>query len=205
VIKPIILAGACSDFYTESGSWDHTWDFGGTYVGHRKIGDADLIVFRGSKDAQDWVHDAEVFPVWDARLGFVHGGFMCGMNDALAEILTVVGSRVVVTGHSLGGARARILAALFAYLQRPVEQCVVFGSPRPGFANLARILQKSATPLLSYRNRNDPVPLVPFMGGLYTHPDPWSNLDEAPPTDDLEPLRDHHIAHYIAGLAKEPS
>lgn len=203
MISPFILAQACSDIYAEEGTWEHVWDFNGAHAGHRKIGEVDVIAFRGSKDAQDWLHDFEIFPMWDDRLGFVHSGFMCGMNEALAEILKVVGKRVVVTGHSLGGARARIMAGLLAYLQRPVEQCVVFGSPRPGFANLTRVLQKSATPLVSYRNRNDPIPLVPYVGGLYTHPDPWVALDAAPPPDDLEPLRDHHVALYLAALEKE--
>lgn len=196
------LAKACADLYEDAGAWDHRWCFSGTTLAHRKVGDIDVIVFRGSKDAGDWLHDVEAFPIWDYRLGFVHGGFMCGMNDALAAVLGVAGSKIVVTGHSLGGARARILAALLAYLGRPAAHCVVFGSPRPGFVNLSRILQKSGTPLASYRNRNDPVPLVPFLGGLYDHPDPWADLDTAPPPDDLEPLRDHHIALYMAGLAE---
>lgn len=197
---PLDLAQICADSYDAAGAWDHVWDLSGIHFAHRKVGDVDVIVFRGSKDLLDWIRDLEVFPKWDDRLGFVHGGFMRGMNDALAAILAVVGPRVVVTGHSLGGARARILAGLLAYLGRPVEQCTVFGSPRPGFANLARVLQKSGTPLASYRNRNDPVPVVPFMVGLYEHPDAWIALNSAPPPNDLEPLRDHHMAHYIAGL-----
>jgi hypothetical protein len=202
VISAFDLATICSDLYTDAGTWDHTWDCSGTHAAHRKVGEIDVIVFRGSKDVEDWICDIEAFPVWDAKLGFVHGGFLWGMNDALAQILTVVGPRVAVTGHSLGGARARIMAGMLACMGRPVEQCVVFGSPRPAFANLMRVLQKSLTPMVSYRNRNDPVPLVPYMAGLYTHPDTWITLDTAPAVDNLEPLRDHHIALYLEGLSR---
>lgn len=203
MISPIVLAQACADAYADApAGFDHLWEFSGTHAAHRKIEGADLIVFRGSKDAEDWMRDAEAVPIWDSRLGFVHGGFMAGMYDVLAAVTLATSNRLVVTGHSLGGARARILAALVAYSGSPVLQCTVFGSPRPGFANLSRILQKSKTPLSSYRNREDPVPLVPFMGGLYVHPDQWIALDAHAAPGDLEPLRDHHIALYQEGLAK---
>jgi predicted lipase len=203
MIEPLVLAQICADVYADTPvGFDHVWDFSGNHAAHKKIDDVDVIVFRGSKDTQDWLRDVEAVPLWDYRIGFVHGGFMCGVNDILVAASLVVGSKVVVTGHSLGGARARIYAALMAYSKQPVSQCCVFGSPRPGFANMSRILQKSGTPLASYRNRNDPVPLVPFMGGLYTHPDQWIALDSAPPPGDLEPLRDHHIVRYLDGLKK---
>lgn len=203
MVSPLVLAQVCADDYADApAGFDHVYEFSGTHLAHRKIGDVDVIVFRGSLDAQDWMDDAFAVPLWDAQLGFVHCGFMAGMQDAYVQVLLAVGPRVVVTGHSLGGARARILAAMLAYAGRPVLQCCVFGSPRPAFVNLSRILQKSGTPLASYRNRNDPVALVPFFGGLYVHPDQWIAVDSAPPPDDLEPLRDHHMAHYIDGLGK---
>jgi pimeloyl-ACP methyl ester carboxylesterase len=206
VIAPLVLAQICADAYVPApAGFDNVWEFSGTHLAHRKIGEVDVIVFRGSLDAQDWMDDAFAVPLWDVRLGFVHAGFMCGMNDAYVQILMACGKNIVVTGHSLGGARARILAALLAYAGRPVLQCCVFGSPKPGFVNLSRILQKSGTPV-SYRNRNDPVPLVPGLLPplclLWAHPDQWIALDSAPPPNDLEPLRDHHMAHYLDGLGK---
>lgn len=203
MISPIILAQVCADAYADTpAGFDNVWEFDGCHAARRVIDGQDVIVFRGSKDAEDWIRDVEAVPVWDYALGFVHAGFLAGVRDVLGALASTAGKDIVVTGHSLGGARARILAGLLAYSGQPVKQCCVFGSPRPGFANLARILQKSGTPMASYRNRNDPVPLVPFMGGLYQHPDQWVALDAAPPADDLEPLRDHHIARYQEGLAK---
>lgn len=196
----LALARVCEEAYANTGKWDHAWAFDGTTVFHRVSAGVDVIVFRGTCTPEDWIRDAEAFPVWDARLGFVHGGFLCGMSAALEAIAVLGSSCLVLTGHSLGGARARILAALLAIAGKPAVRCTVFGSPRPGFANLARVLQKSGTPLASYRNRNDPVPLVPYLGGLYVHPDAWTAVDSAPGAQDLDPLRDHSIALYIASL-----
>lgn len=203
MIEAAVLAQLCADVYTETPkTFLHVWNFGGTVAAHEKIGDTDVVVFRGSLTPQDWVRNLEVFPVWDSRIGFVHGGFLTGVNDVLIAMSLLVGPKVVVTGHSLGGARARILAALLAYHTIPALQCCVFGSPRPGFANMRRVLEKSGTLLQSYRNREDPVPLVPFMGGLYEHTDQWVSLDAPAAPDDLEPLRDHHMVHYMEGLGK---
>ena len=203
MIPPIDLARVCAEVYADTPTgFAHSWDYEDCHASHRKIADTDVIVFRGTKDVTDWLRDILVTPFWDYRLGFVHAGFLAGMNDILVAMSLVVGSKVAVTGHSLGGARARLLAALLAYNGTPVSQCCVFGSPRPGFANVGRILQKSGTPLASYRNRNDPVPLVPFFGGLYQHPDEWIELDAPGDPDDLDALRDHKISRYIEGLEK---
>lgn len=200
MISPIVLIGLCNDLYTNPEKLDKLYEFDGCHAAIKHAGDTDVIVLRGSLDAIDWMRDAEAFPIWDPRIGFVHSGFMAGMNDVLAAVAIDALPKLAITGHSLGGARARILAALLAYNTRPVTQCCVFGSPRPGFAGLTRILQKSGTPLASYRNCEDPVPLVPFMGGLYCHPDKWTGLDAHSAPDDLEPLRDHHGARYLEGL-----
>ncbi len=203
MISPLVLAQVCAALYVDTPTgFAHVWDYSNCHAAFRKSDGVDVIAFRGSRDAQDWLKDVEAVPIWDYALGFVHAGFLVGVRDVMVAASLVSGPVVAVTGHSLGGARARILAALLAYSGKPVSQCCVFGSPRPGFANLSRILQKSGTPLASYRNCEDPVPLVPFMGGLYQHPDKWIALDAHSAPDDLEPLRDHHIARYQEGLAK---
>lgn len=205
IVSATALAQVCADAYADAPSgFDHVWEFAGTHVAHRKLPNAEVVVFRGSLDAVDWMRDAEAIPLWDPRLGFVHGGFMVGLNDALVAVnlLSTPPGALVLTGHSLGGARARLLAALLAYSGTPAAQVTVFGSPRPGFANVRRVLEKSGTELASFRNRNDPVPLVPYAGGLYEHTDQWVPLDAPSPPGNFGPLRDHHIARYQEGLAK---
>jgi hypothetical protein len=54
----------------------------------------------------------------------------------------------------------------------------------------------------SFRNRNDPVPLVPFELPLepWQHTEEWTPVDSAPGDDDLDVLRDHGIARYVQAL-----
>jgi len=201
MIPPLTLAQICADVYTPAPTgFDHVWDYAGCHAAHKKVGDVDVIVYRGSLDTMDWMLDAAAIPLWDPRLGFVHGGFMAGVNDTFIAASLVCGPKVVVTGHSLGGARARLHAGLLAHYGTPALQVCVFGSPKPGFAGLARILQKSGTLLQSFRNCEDPVSLVAMLLPWWVHPDPWIALNEHSAPGDLEPLRDHHMLRYQGGL-----
>lgn len=195
------LAILCQKVYDgKPEDWDHWLQVDGVVAGVKKLDGCDVVVFRGSHTAEDWVRDAEAWPVWHGDIGFCHAGFVDGLDETFAAIAPLVGDRVFFTGHSLGGARARLQAAHFVVNGRKVAGVTVFGSPRPAFANAARVLQKSGTPLASYRNRADPVPLVPYLGGLYVHPDEATPINCAPSETDLDPLRDHAIEHYIKGV-----
>src|ERR1035437_1552712 len=105
MISPILMAQMCADAYADAPvGFDHVWEWSGTHAVHKKIDDTDVVIFRGSLDAQDWMRDTEAVPFWDYRLGFVHPGFMCGMNDAVAAVAVALGPRIAVAGHRLGGA-----------------------------------------------------------------------------------------------------
>jgi hypothetical protein len=199
-ITKLMMAEACANLYAQATGWDHYWELDDVVVAHQRIDDTDLVILRGSITAGDWVRDALAIPVWHDQLGFVHAGFMAGMDDVFAEVRKVVGPKVVITGHSLGGARARILAALFAVNGLPAGVLHTFGSPKPGFKNLARILQKSGWTHSSDRNRNDIVPTLPMILD-WQHTEPWTPVSAAPAQDDLEPLRDHSIALYVQAHA----
>ena len=104
MISPVVLAQICADVYADApAGFDNSWDFAGCHAASRKVDGVDVVVFRGSLDVTDWIRDVEAFPLWDYRLGFVHGGFIVGVNDVLAAVAVSCGPRVVVTGHSLGG------------------------------------------------------------------------------------------------------
>jgi len=187
-----------------AGMFDKTFEVGCVVFGHAKVGDVDVLALRGSENADDWFHDLTFIPEWHRQLGFVHAGFLHDMDDVFAAVRGIVGSKVIITGHSLGGARARILAALFAYNGVPVDTVCVFGSPKPAFTNLARIIQKSSIKHLSFRNRNDIVPCMPltiepFLD--FVHTEDWMPISAAPAETNLEPLRDHGIDLYAQGLA----
>ena len=198
------LAALCQSLYAGDTGFANIWTFDDVVVGHARVGDVDVLVLRGSVTAGDWLRDFEAMPVWHDKLGFVHAGFVAGMDDVFAEVLPFCqGAKVAITGHSLGGARARILAAMFAVNGLAVDQLCVFGSPKPAFVNLARIIQKSGMTHASYRNRRDVVPTVPLTIAPFfdfVHTDDWTPCDAAPEASNLEPLRDHSCALYVEAL-----
>lgn len=160
------------------------------------VDNCDVIVFRGSVDATDWMRDFSAVPVYVSGLGWVHDGFQQGMTDALAELLPVLTDRpVVVSGHSLGAARAYIAAGMLELSGNRPAACVVFGPPRPGFGALTRVL--APVPTRGYCNEGDPVCDVPLA---FDHPGVEIKIHEpATPGDPWGPLRCHHIELYVQG------
>ncbi len=205
MITPLLLAQLSAKIYDDATDWLHYLEIDGVIVGHAKDGDTDILVLRGSATAEDWLRDGNAIPAWHPDLGMVHTGFIVGMDAVFAQVQSLVGPKVAITGHSLGGARARILAAMFAYKKLPVEMLCVFGSPKPAFMNLARIISKSGMVHLSYRNRNDVVPTLPLTLPLlldYEHTEQWTSVNAAPALDCLEPLRDHSSVLYVQALSQ---
>jgi predicted lipase len=206
-----MLARSSNDIYVlGSTRFGQVIDVDGVLAGIEQTEDTDILSLRGSKVVQDWVRNFNAVPVWHPKLGFVHSGFVIGMDDVFGVTRSKVGQggrKIAITGHSLGGAHARILAAMFACAGIQVEVLCVFGSPKPGFTNLARIIQKSGMQHSSYRNRNDVVPTMPLTVEPildFVHTEPWIEVDAAPPATDFEALRDHACALYVQALTPVP-
>jgi hypothetical protein len=186
-----------------SGMFDKVSTIGCVVFGHAKVGDVDVIALRGSENIDDWMHDFTAIPQWHSQLGFCHAGFLHDMDDVFSTVRAEVGPNLIITGHSLGGARARILAGLFAVNKILVAELGVFGSPKPAFANLARIIAKSGMKHWSLRFYNDAVVLVPldiepFLE--FVHTEPYAPLAGHSGQSDMGPLRDHSIDNYILAL-----
>jgi pimeloyl-ACP methyl ester carboxylesterase len=208
MISVLQSAQLCAEVYNMvPANWDHWWQTDEVICAHRVIGDEDTLTFMGSKLVTDWMRDAAAaIPWWDSELGWIPFGFGQGSNDVLAEISQVITNPLTIQGHSLGGVRARIAAAKMLYRGQAVKRLCVFGSPKPGFANVGRIFDKCLLDRDSFRNRNDPVPLTPLtlMPLLpWAHTEAWKVMDENDAhRSDLDPLRDHAILDYIAGATK---
>lgn len=210
MITTLQSARLCQTLYAQNAAdWDHYWAADGIICAHKVIGDDDTLTYMGSKSVLDWMRDAAAaLTWWDDEIGFVPFGFWVGLNDTLAEAQQAIKKPLYVQGHSLGGVRARIAVAKMLVRDMLVERLCVFGSPKPGFANVGRIFDKCGLERVSYRNRNDPVPLTPLtvLPLLpWAHTEPWQALDQAGADDDLDPLRDHHINLYIEGVTKLPT
>jgi len=201
------LVNLCAAIYKTTDGWDHYDEAGddGVVWALKKLDGYDVVVFRGSITAHDWVEDFRAYPTL-TNIGTVHSGFYDGMVKMLGELSSMLTQPVMVTGHSLGAARADILCALMTYSRiAPVKRRAVFGEPRAGLADFAAFL--AGIPGNGYRNsdRNghDLVTDVPLRleGGFhFTHPKPLVDVTASPTGEWLSPFRYHHIELYQAAM-----
>ena len=202
MIAPHPAAQLCAAIYDGSSPWDHHWSIGGIVCGHKHIAGDDVFAFRGSASTLDWIKDAGALPVSDHEVGIVHAGFLVGMDDFLLAALPVMqaSKSIVLTGHSLGGAHARIGGAKLVCRKLAITQIITFGSPKPGYSRLSDILQRSAVNHSSFRNQLDPVPTLP-MFGAWQHPEQYTPVSASPSFAMLPELADHEIALYVKATA----
>ncbi|CAI8825425.1 Lipase [Pseudomonas sp. IT-P100] len=126
-----------------------------------------LIAVRGTYELiADGLRDADALQVpFEATDSKVHRGFYEAAQKAYEFVVNYlekfyVGQKLIICGHSLGGAVALILSEM---LRRRTEgytlQLYTYGAPRAGDANFVA----GAKDLVHHRvvNHNDPVPSVP--------------------------------------------
>jgi hypothetical protein len=117
-------------------------------AGNSKVFQKDIVYvcFKGSSSLKDFRRDLNVskialkdIPELASAPGTVHKGFYNHLRVEIADILKVVAKlagddsvdRVVVLGHSLGGAMASLCSLMVAHgktVEKPVH-CVTFGAP----------------------------------------------------------------------------
>ncbi|MGY1952645.1 lipase family protein [Pseudomonas pergaminensis] len=131
-----------------------------------------LIAVRGTASAADGLRDANAHQVAFAEgVGKAHEGFYQAyraMRDFVLHYLTQfhIGQRIVICGHSLGGAIALLLAEALRRIPDHNYNILLYtyGAPRAADAEFTL----GASTLVHHRivNHNDPVPSVPA---------PWMN------------------------------
>jgi hypothetical protein len=219
MISDLTLAKLCESLYAYPGQQPETWahyDDGaysdGVCWAVKEIEDCSIVVLRGSTTAEDWRRDFQAFanPFHHDDLGPVHPGFLSGMRTVARELTATVpfSNKIILTGHSLGAARASILTGLLALGRRDgVIARVVFGEPRPGFQPLADLIKD--VPGRSYRNvangTHDLVTDVPFSipPEDYVHPTALIDVSAAPGADLAArwgPFALHHMGLYVQAL-----
>lgn len=201
------LARLCWDSYSE-------YEDFGTFSGLWHIED-DTIYFAitGSNDRVDWIYNARAVMV-DSEvpnfLGRCHCGFM-DLSIDVAKCLRMVLEgryknlgRLVLTGHSLGGALA-VMASL--RLPQYDPQVITFGAPRCFDRNGAIAYNVDST---HYVYGSD---LVPFIPRGYSHyrntrwlnkPSAFSQVLRKVPTlifpHFIRSVHDHSIENYYNAL-----
>ena len=138
-------------------------------------------------------------------IGTVHAGFFAGMQRMWSELRSMLDlkAKVIVGGHSLGAARAGDLTGLMVLDNRAPIARVVFGEPKPGYMDLAKLIE--LVPGRSYRNgdqkHHDLVTDVPFSFPpfQYVHPTPIIPVLEMPSADGFSSMgvfAYHHTQLY---------
>ncbi len=184
-----------------------TVGFIATYTDVEKMEDQIIIAFRGSLTFQNWIENLRFvkepspWPDRDYPGARVHTGFL----DSYADIATTLRSsvmvlgkrypnaRIVITGHSLGGAIATLCAADLKYhLGMTVNiELVSFHSPRVGNSQFCGFIDKyfqssQVNPELKmeymtrrFTNRDDPLCHLPPMWLEFQHinQEVWINFD----------------------------
>jgi len=136
-----------------------------------------IIAFRGTRSLANFVTDAscERTPLYPGAKAEVHAGFQrafAGLREQLSESVVKLlsgrrGLRLWFTGHSLGGALAKLAALHFA---SPWTSVYTFGEPRVGNAAF-RDLYESQLGARTFRvvHADDVVPRLPWLLGAYRH------------------------------------
>ncbi|KAJ7852547.1 Alpha/Beta hydrolase protein [Mycena leptocephala] len=151
-----------------------------------------VVSFPGTSSWKDIITDARatLIPfklpgIIDHQEMLVHTGFLSAYKDVAHDVIATVtkeldrfpGHRIVVTGHSLGGAIASIAAlSLKIAIPRAALKLYTFGQPRVGTKKFARHVEDTIGVDNIFRavHKLDSVPMVPRIDyeHLLSHPPP---------------------------------
>lgn len=159
-----------------------------------------LVCFRGTTGLGDWLSNLNVSTTNTATIGTVHSGFLGQFNDLRQQIETIFASRpgrkVILSGHSLGGALAALGAATWTDVQ-PLLGLYTYGQPFTGQNDFAALMEvRLGDRYLRFVNDADVVPRVPpgyrhagrlvqfdAAGNLKAKPWPSSSAQEGAPLE----------------------
>ncbi|KAJ2735722.1 hypothetical protein IW152_001360 [Coemansia sp. BCRC 34962] len=161
------------------------------FVAHKDDTKEIIVSWRGSTTLKDWVTNFQIVPTpWPAHINgsAVHSGFLYAYSAGASKIKAVVAGlaqkypdyKIVLTGHSLGGAQAT-LAAVDIASEHPEWvnrlELYTYGQPRVGNAAFSDWLSKQPFPIFRAVYREDVVAQVPLrsMGFQHQAQEVWYN------------------------------
>jgi pimeloyl-ACP methyl ester carboxylesterase len=155
------------------------------------------LAIEGSDELIDWRRNFEfLLTSSDTHLGFANYATLLMAQMLASGVVLDPTHRVIITGHSLGGAVASIIAA---HLQDhiPDLHLVTFGSPRPGGSRFSKRLK---LPHHRYVHGDDIVPHLPSRLLGFRHTTVAMPLP-IPRDSALMGIADHAMDGYVMALA----
>ena len=170
------------------------------YLVSRKITGHTILAVEGTKETTDWITNLKFL----IRRDDCHRGFKNNANRTLAELVVAYEGldpkrKLVIAGHSLGGATATLIADLLWDSGNKNVALVTAGSPRPG----GRRLRKRVKDLehLRFVHGDDIGPGTPPWLAGYVHTHPAIKLKDADDTR-FDGVADHNIGDYYDAAVK---
>jgi len=129
--------------------------------------DVQTIAIRGTANVENAMLDLDIELQPDPTLDIIlHKGFATGAKAVYDDIkpYLIADTPIDITGHSLGGAIAVILALYLKQDDYPVTQIITFGQPK--VTNVTGARKFADLPLIRIVTPKDIVPLVPPISPL---------------------------------------
>ena len=177
-----------------------------------KSSTAIIVAFRGTTSISDWLTNLNAFS-HKAAYGAVHRGFYFAFHSVKQDLEKFLGDvatsqRVILTGHSLGGALATLAAAEWQG-KYPISAVYTYGQPAVGKSDFRTFMTDHYdSKFLRIVNDDDIVPRVPpgykHVGRLF-HFGPGGELQNAttesiPGTPGSETMTDFEFAALQSSL-----
>lgn len=171
-----------------------------------------IVAIRGTKTIWEWIADVDAAPVPylpDIGAGFVHMGFQLVYEHIRSSIQDLIrtgcsgAKRLLVTGHSLGGAVAILCGYDVAknFGGGIVPELYTFAGPRAGAPDFAASFNQLIPTCIRVVNFMDVVPQVP-LPPAYEHA--GTELLVHGGFRPLDITYAHHLTTYLNGLQKLP-
>jgi predicted lipase len=158
-----------------------------------------ILAVEGTNEMTDWVTNLK----FAFRSSDTHRGFKDNATRTITQLVLGYESlerdrKLILTGHSLGGATATVIADIMLP-NTPDLAIITIGSPRPGGRKLRKRLKNVEH--LRFVHGDDIVPSTPPWLNGYVHTHPMIHLHDE---DDkrFDGVEDHNAVYYYNAIEK---